>query len=86
MAECAYWRSTSLGNVLAQSPGEASGNCTTLVVLTPAEYAAFSSNPFNLSYSDGALVSSAIVAVWGAAWVFKALILTLNSDGEARND
>lgn len=83
MADCAQWVATSVGTVLVQ---ESASSCTSAVVLTPAEYAALSSNPFNLSFEDGALVSGAVVAVWGAAWVFKALILTLKDDGEARND
>lgn len=83
MAQCAQWVSTSVGTVLTQASGDP---CTSVVVMTPAEYAAMSSSPFNLSFEDAALVSGAVVAVWGAAWVFKALILTLKDDGEARND
>lgn len=83
MAQCAQWVTTEVGVLLAQSSAEV---CTAAVVLTPAEYVAISTNPFNLSFEDGALVSGAVVAVWGAAWVFKALILTLKDDGAAPND
>ena len=84
MAECAYWRATSLGNLLAQSPGEESGSCTTLVVLTPAEYSALSNNPLNLSVTDGALVSAAVVSVWGIGWAWRQLSRTLNNDGDSQ--
>jgi hypothetical protein len=57
--------------------------CTGFLILTPAEYAALSHNPFNLSVEDGALVGGAITAIWAAAWCWRALARTLRSDGEA---
>ena len=57
--------------------------CTTLLLLTPAEYTALAFNPFVLSVEDGLLISGAIAAVWVAAWCWRALALTLQSDGEA---
>lgn len=38
-------------------------------------------SPFNLSVEDGYLVSASIVGVWVVAWAFRALYLTLTSDG-----
>lgn len=51
--------------------------CTTLLLLTPAEYSAMASNPFVLSPEDGLLISGAVVGVWAAAWCWKALVWTL---------
>ena len=42
--------------------------------------------PWNLSVSDALSISSAIVAVWGTAWAFKALILTLKGSNQHEND
>jgi hypothetical protein len=39
-------------------------------------------NPFSPSVSDGALIAAAVISVWGAAWAFKALILTLKGSDE----
>lgn len=59
--------------------------CTTLVVLTPAEYAAVSANPFNLSPEDGALISGAVIGVWCIAWACRALQRVLSTDGESQD-
>lgn len=56
--------------------------CTSLVVLTPAEYGALSANPFVLTPEDGLLISAAVVGVWAAAWSWKALVWTLKDHGE----
>lgn len=56
--------------------------CTSLVVLTPAEYAAWGQNPFVLSAEDGALVSAAVVGVWCIGWAMRALARALSTDGE----
>jgi hypothetical protein len=57
--------------------------CTSFVALTPAEYAALSQNPFNLSPEDGALVAGAVIGVWCIAWACRALYRALATDGEA---
>lgn len=60
--------------------------CTGFLVLTPAEYAALSHNPFILSVEDGALISGAIAAVWASAWCLRALARTLRTDGVAEEE
>lgn len=52
--------------------------CTTFVVLTPAEYAAVSMNPFNLTVEDGAQIALLIVGVWVTAFIVRALIRALS--------
>lgn len=39
--------------------------CTTMVVLTPAEYEVMSVSPFRLTLEEGALISAAVLGVWG---------------------
>ncbi|WP_290901859.1 hypothetical protein [Aquabacterium sp.] len=39
-------------------------------------------SPFNLSISDGALVSGAIVGTWAVAWAARQFVRALGSDGE----
>lgn len=46
------------------------------------KYLASNPSPFNLSVEDGYLVAGSIVGVWVVAWAFRALYLTLRSDGE----
>lgn len=60
--------------------------CTTLLLVTPAEYTALSHNPFVLSVEDGLLISGAIAAIWAAAWAWRALARVLSSDGEALDE
>lgn len=83
MAQCAEWTRLDLEGVqltvLTEAPA---GECAQLVVLTPAEYGSLASNPFQLSISEGAQVSAAILGVWATAWCCKALVRALNSDGE----
>lgn len=50
--------------------------------VTALKYMAANPSPFNLSVEDGYLVSGSIVGVWVVAWAFRALYLTLRSDGE----
>lgn len=78
MAQCVEVAELQGVRVLVPVDGEA---CTGLVVLTPAEYAHVASNPFNLSYEDGAMVAGAVASVWLLAWVFRALVRALGSDG-----
>jgi hypothetical protein len=58
--------------------------CASLVLLTPEEYDVALTNPFRLSVEDGAAVGAAIIAVWGAAFGFRALLNTLRDrdDGD----
>lgn len=69
-------------NTGGQLETSAADPCTTLVVLTPAEYGAMSANPFVLTPEDGLLISAAVVTVWAAAWSWKALVWTLKDHGE----
>jgi len=87
MADCAYLASVPSSDgtpvqVYAASPAPCSG----YVVLTPAEYAHLAANPFNLSYQDGATVAGAVASVWLLAWVFRALVRALGSDGDERGE
>jgi len=75
MAQCvAFAEAGASAPVLVASPEP----CTSLVLLTPGEYAAFASNPFNLSVEDGALIASAVVSVWVVAFCVRALIRVLH--------
>lgn len=38
--------------------------------------------PWSLSVEDASLVSASIIGVWGLAWAFKALILTLKGNSQ----
>lgn len=59
--------------------------CTTLVVITPAEYGAMAINPFVLSSEDGIAISGAICVVWGTAWALRAIRMAL-SDGDSTEE
>lgn len=75
--------------VLTPSANTAQACATGMLLVDQAQYASLQQIPMNpllLTPEDGALVGFAIVGVWAAAWVFKALILTLKNDGEALND
>lgn len=82
MAQCTVIVNVSGSEVLAPAAA-ASEPCTSLVVLTPAEYEALSHNPFNLTPEDGALVAGAVVSVWAMAWAFRALYGVLRPEGES---
>jgi len=58
------------GGVLEAS---AADPCTTLVALSPVEYAAISANPFQLSPEDGATLGFLVAGVWAVAWGFRVL-------------
>lgn len=47
------------------------------VVLLRCDTSTFASSPFTMSPYDGALIASAIVAVWATAWAFKALFMAV---------
>ena len=59
--------------------------CTTLLLVTPAEYGSFSASPFSVisDPADAATLAVAIAAVWAVAWGFRALVKALDTDGEA---
>lgn len=65
--------------VVSASPADP---CTTLVALTPSEFALYSANPFLLSPEQGVLISGAVAGVWAVAWAAKMLVRTLYDDGE----
>jgi hypothetical protein len=48
--------------------------------MSGAEYDQIATNPFNLSLSDGALVSVAVIGVWATAWAFRVLIRMIRED------
>jgi hypothetical protein len=52
-------------------------------LLNDLEFGHSQANPFVLSASDALLISGAVIAVWAAAWAWKALGRVLASDGEA---
>lgn len=56
--------------------------CTTLVVMTPAEFVGLSASPLNLTPSDGAELAASILGVWAIAWALRSLARALNTDGE----
>jgi len=79
MSQCAVITNVSGVDVLAPS---AADPCTSLVVLTPAEYSALAQNPFALSPEDGATVAAAVLGVWAIAWSFRALYDVVTDGGE----
>lgn len=61
-----------------------SGQSQTFTTEEVAALKAQAANPsvLNLSPAEGAQVGGAIVLTWAAAWVFKALVRSLNVDGD----
>jgi len=74
MAQCVVINGSGLVEVTTANP------CTTLVLVTPAEYAAMSSQIWNLSLEDGAVLGAGIIACWAAAYGVRAAIRALNVD------
>jgi len=58
----------------------ASSPCVTGVLLTPTEYGLLNNSPLNLSLEDGAVLGVGIVAVWAAAFAWRAAIRALGVD------
>lgn len=57
------------------------------VLLTVAEAGQPNTSPLlNLSPSEGAEISSAILLVWAVAWAFRALIQAIRSDGSSTQE
>ena len=87
MADCAYVASVqALDGTPLQVYAAASAPCSGYVVLTPAEYAALSANPFILSPEDATLVGGAIALTWATAWGFRQLARALNTDGSSSQE
>ena len=74
MAQCVVF------NASGQLEASTADPCTSLVVLSPAEYGALSENPFRLSLEDGFQLSMGILACWVSAWCVRALIRALFVD------
>lgn len=53
---------------------------------TACDVATFSNNPFNLSLAEGALVASAVLAVWGIAACWRELAAFINQGGNSNED
>lgn len=70
MAQCVS--STVVSGVEVLTP-VAGTPCTSLVVLTPAEYEVMSVSPFQLTLEEGALISAAVLGVWGIAACWREL-------------
>jgi hypothetical protein len=68
MAQCVVVNGTT-----GQLETSTADPCTSLLVLTPAEYESMAANPFNLSVQDGAEVALGVIGVWVVAWCFRAL-------------
>lgn len=79
MAQCVAF---DAGGVLMLSNADP---CTTLVVLTPAEYGAMSLAPFQLDTQAAGEIALAILVVWAVGWGFRMLIraLHLGSSGSS---
>ncbi|MEK6668181.1 MAG: hypothetical protein AABZ19_05085 [Pseudomonadota bacterium] len=54
----------------------------TVEEIAALKFQAANPSPFNLSISDGALVSGAIVGTWAVAWAARQFVRALGSDGE----
>ena len=63
---------------------ETSGTATpqfTADEVTALKFQANNPSPFNLSLSDGGLISGAVALVWITGWAFKKFVQALNTDG-----
>lgn len=78
MAQCVVLTNVNGVDVFTPSAAEP---CTTLMLISPAEYGAFSVNPFNLTPEEGAEIAFLIVGVWVTALCIRALIRVI--DGSA---
>lgn len=80
MAQCAQWAETSAGTVLVPASGD---TCTGVVLVTPAEYAQLSTNPFRLTLEEGAFISSAVIGVWVIAVCIREIASVFSNDGNS---
>ena len=83
MAQCVALAQSSDG-ITVLTPVDVP-ECTSLLLLTPAEYSALVVNPFHLSIEDGALISGAIGAVWVLAWAVRAIRAALSPGGDSND-
>lgn len=74
MAQCVAIVTVAGQDVLAPV---ADDPCTTMVVVSPAEYGALSQNPFLLDAEDGMVWAVAIVGIWSAAYAWRAAMRAL---------
>lgn len=72
MAQCVAVAASGVLTVSEADP------CTSLVVLTPSEYAHMSNNPLALDAEDGFTVAVGIIGVWVSAYCVRAAIKALN--------
>lgn len=56
------------------------------VLVTPDQYKNLALSPFNLSAEDGAIVSAAIVAVWGVGFASRAIIKALKGNDHENDE
>ena len=75
MAQCVAFDGNGFLVAAASSP------CTSLVVVTPAEYEVIASNPFRLTEAGGLELGLAITGVWVVAWCMRALYSVLLDRG-----
>lgn len=80
MAQCAAIVNVN-GQALLAPVDTGDAPCTSLLLLTPAEYGVVSASPFNMTAEEGALLSVAIVGVWAVAFSWHAIRLALGSTG-----
>lgn len=84
VSQCVELITVTTPGGVAQVFAPSSSPCSGGIVLSQAEYDAIQASPLNLSAEDGLTLSVAIVGVWAVAWCVRALVHTLNSDGEVR--
>jgi hypothetical protein len=82
MAQCAGIDGS--GFIVAQA---ASGvGCSEFVLLNPVEYGLWLNSPLNLSAEDGAVMAVGIVAVWAAAFAWRAATKAMDVDNASEAD
>ena len=80
MAQCAAVVNVN-GQALFAPVDTGDAPCTSLLLLTPAEYGVVSGSPFNMTAEDGLVLSVAIVGVWAVAFSWHAIRRALGSTG-----
>ena len=78
MAQCVVVGASGVLEASAVEP------CTSLVALTPAEYASLVDVPWHLSPAEGMELSAAILVVWIGAWGIRRLWDALSLGGDVR--
>ena len=79
MAQCVAFadQGASAPAVLVAAPEP----CTSLVLMTPAEYSAVSQSPLNLTPEQGGAIGVAIMLVFAVAWGWRELERVISDDG-----